>query len=32
MNSERLNHFTEWVENVLINRSAQSDLLITYVL
>ena len=29
MNSERLTHFTDWVESVLTDKSAQSDLLIT---
>ena len=28
-NQERLTHFTDWVENVLTDRSARSDLLIT---
>ena len=29
MNSERCNHFTDWVESVLTDKSARSDLLIT---
>ena len=31
MSPERLNHFTDWIENVLTDKSAQSDLLTTLI-